>query len=145
MKYIFLIFLMGCSHREAVLRNDDISEYVNRFETHGKKYYGDQSTVGNISYYFENMGFSEIAGYCQVDDNEKKIVINSVSWSKYTDLEKEELLFHELGHCVLYRGHLNEVFPDDTPVSIMYYRVMNEDVYKEKYDYYIKELFTGER
>ena len=46
-----------------------------------------------------------VLGSCQ--DNGHIITINEEKWPSLTDQEKEWVLFHELGHCILGRGHKN--------------------------------------
>ncbi|MEO9485034.1 MAG: hypothetical protein ABJG47_16360 [Ekhidna sp.] len=40
-------------------------------------------------------------------------------WQSRTDIERENLVFHELGHALLGRPHLDETFPNESPKSIM--------------------------
>lgn len=41
------------------------------------------------------------------EDGSKVINIDRVFWNNSTDLEKEFLIYHELGHCLLERSHTN--------------------------------------
>jgi hypothetical protein len=81
--------------------------------------------------------------------------IDSICWQYLSNNSKEELIFHELGHCILARfEHKNDLFADGSPKSIMY--KSNSDLYAPcTYDisgsndcnritrrkYYIDELF----
>lgn len=67
----------------------------------------------------------EVLGYCShpaysptydspVDARYRDIIIDRGWWDKFLDLDKEELLFHELGHCVFNLPH------NDTEMSIMW-------------------------
>lgn len=47
----------------------------------------------------------------------------------------ESIMFHELGHCILYRDH------SDSRQSIMYYTLMPTYDYIQNYKSYISELF----
>jgi hypothetical protein len=40
-------------------------------------------------------------------------------WQNEPDQNKEALIFHELGHCLLNRGHKDDVFPSGAPKSLM--------------------------
>ena len=50
----------------------------------------------------------------------REIVIEGPYWEKLSDYGKEELVFHELGHCVFNRGHNEDTRDNGCPVSIMY-------------------------
>jgi hypothetical protein len=52
---------------------------------------------------------------------QRKVIINTDlrCWANLIETQKETLIFHELGHCLLKRQHRNEVFTDGSPKSIM--------------------------
>ena len=47
-------------------------------------------------------------GVCKLREN--KIEINNYEWINSTSYQKEFILFHELGHCVLMRNHNDNYF-----------------------------------
>lgn len=50
-----------------------------------------------------------VAGQCSYSSTStRKVNIDSNYWENATDLEKEFVIFHELGHCYLDRSHLDE-------------------------------------
>ena len=108
--------------------DDAFVEYVSRFERH----YGEAVEVG------VNFGsLKDAVGICYyVTGN---IEIDREYWNTHGEAAKEELIFHELGHCVLGREH-NEHMIGDCPASIMY-PTLTPGCYKKHKDYYIKELF----
>lgn len=40
-------------------------------------------------------------------------------WQSRTNIERENLIFHELGHALLGRVHFDQTFPNESPKSIM--------------------------
>src|SRR5262249_422047 len=85
-------------------------------------------------------------------DIQKVISINSNVQCWNNDAELETLIFHELGHCVLGRGHDNELMPNHDPRSIMIpdnlnlyspcaYPIVGCTNNSFKRSYYIDELF----
>ncbi len=92
---------------------------------------------------FKDLKRPHVGGMCNMIT--KKITLNTPNWDDNTDVENEIILFHELGHCELDRGHIHY---DDkkwkycTP-SIMGWKGTPQDCYERHYDYYINELFTG--
>lgn len=62
------------------------------------------------------------AGICFVwSDGYREIQINSLKWELFTEEQKEQLIFHELGHCVLNLNHDDSPMPNKSycPNSIM--------------------------
>lgn len=61
-----------------------------------------------------------ILGSCSDRDASfSRIRINRPYWDNASELEREFLIFHELGHCYLKREHLETEFTDRICVSIM--------------------------
>ncbi len=61
-----------------------------------------------------------VAGTCSYGSHTPKhIQIDQTFWSQSSDLFKEFVVFHELGHCVLFRGHREDANQDGTCVSLM--------------------------
>jgi hypothetical protein len=93
---------------------EEIREYYDRFS----EYY-------NVDPYYVSAEFVEEVGdertvaVCRSWSNGyRQISIEIGFWSGLTDYGKEQLVFHELGHCVLNRGHNNSV-DNGCPESIM--------------------------
>lgn len=59
-----------------------------------------------------------LVGIC-ANTAERQIVIDRNFWDRSSTLSKELIVFHELGHCFLDRGHSNEKRTDGTCASIM--------------------------
>lgn len=75
-------------------------------------------------------------GVCHYYDN--LIQINRKFWNKLSVEEKEQLIFHEAGHCTLNKLH------DDSGTNIMNTAgFIQKDTYKRYYDYYIRYLFSN--
>lgn len=79
-----------------------------------------------------------------------EILMNENCWLSRSYIEKEGLVFHELGHALLGRDHLNETLPNQSPKSIMCSINESDDclgVFGIYYDnekirnYYLDELF----
>lgn len=65
----------------------------------------------------------EICGQCSKipKNGQRTIIINNdlICWKTAVDQNREALIFHELGHCILDRNHRDENLPNGTPASIM--------------------------
>jgi hypothetical protein len=59
-------------------------------------------------------------GQCTHNVNEPNhVIINLNFWNSADDLKKEKIVFHELGHCYLGKGHNDAAHEDGTCISIM--------------------------
>lgn len=95
---------------------------------------------------FDNLdGFSEeTAGVCNFFYGPSKVIlIQRKYWKYYTEENKRQLIFHELGHCELGKQHNErkmEVDGRDLPYSFMYPSMFDyPENLKEHYD---NELFN---
>ncbi len=74
----------------------------------------------DIGGYIENIEERGTLGQCKSYSNgAKQIVIDQPYWSRASDVEREYLVFHELGHCILGREHLDSKNASGICTSIM--------------------------
>ncbi|HUH74687.1 MAG TPA: hypothetical protein VLZ75_09785 [Chitinophagales bacterium] len=100
-----------------------------------------------ISYKFNLLSSkTQAAGLCRKRYGHTPMIFidtTSANW-RTSDFSREQLVFHELCHCILNRGHNNDTLLNGNPASIMkptgetlYGSVLNEF----KREYYIDEMF----
>ncbi|MGI9542204.1 MAG: two-component regulator propeller domain-containing protein, partial [Cyclobacteriaceae bacterium] len=74
------------------------------------------------------------------------------NWWRLGDMAREEVIFHELGHCILGQSHRNELLDNGEPESLMraespllylFIELININL-TYKRDYYLDELFGSE-
>jgi hypothetical protein len=142
MKFLFLIFLTGCSWSNFQYQYVDVSaaEYVNRFEKACLIY----PAVSIVLADFEPGYFGHCANY-GTNSSLNVVSLNKDFWATATDIQKEILVFHELGHCVLNRRHDDRLKQlgsyINAPASLMYSMPYGyEIVFKEFRTYYLNEL-----
>lgn len=147
---ILLGFVFGCMaltscHEEQIV-DEDLSPYLERFKT--------EAALRNITIDYDRKPIEarlethqkEVAlGWCNHDfDNPNKVIVNLVFWNILDDFEKEKLIFHELGHCVLDRPHLDRIRGDGFCKSIMHSGQACADNYSpDTRQAYLDELFTS--
>ena len=100
-----------------------------------------------VSASIESIPNDDIAGTCNYHYYEPNVVtIDLEFWNAVPTLRREMIVFHELGHCYLGRGHLETAFNNGICTTIMNsgtsgcyvaYTVQNRD-------YYLDELFEIE-
>lgn len=79
-------------------------------------------------------------GTCSMINNLPVVIIDRPFWDVATQAERELLVFHELGHCILLRDHC-EVRADNGPASIMVAELIDGVYYQQNRKKLVDELF----
>lgn len=145
-----IIYSCGDPHEYSV--DPVFTKYVQRFEQEaskrGKNY--NLQTEGLIIEFAKLK--DDQAGLCHYE-TPIRIEIDSVYWKRIStvagsDYMKEDLLFHEMGHGILGRKHLNTTLSNGDWKSMMCggtkvdNRPWNINYRRMRRDYYVDELFT---
>ncbi len=148
---VLSLFVLGCDEKSESPGYPDLRIYLDRFEEEAKARgydfdltnvqaaYVDAISVNNITYC--GYGFPNFDGAGQ-----RRIEISKAEhcgWLSLSDIEKENFVFHEIGHAFFNRGHDNAMLCDGSVTSLMtggpnYLTVYTEP--GEERDYYIREL-----
>ena len=153
-KFLFLslFFLVGCGPGDTENSlfgsktniDSEFVPYVNRFVEYTRENGLNVSTKGLI---LERKVLDrQTLGVCYL--GQKTVYINSLYWGRHMTVypySKEQLIFHELAHCLLKRGHKENSMPSsvgDIPSSIMYPTFFSSHFYLANYSYYVLELFN---
>ncbi len=138
------IFLIGCGNNKVPVIDVEFKPYVELFRTyhvlHDKDYFYQISTDINFGYIAQPSTESTILAFCMIGQN--YVIVDESHWHKASELQKEQLVFHELGHCELGRHHDDDVLSDGIQVSLMNQYQLPENVYKFYREQYIYELFN---
>ena len=63
---------------------------------------------------------NQVIGQCIHTEKEPNtVVVDKFYWDNANDLDREFLIFHELGHCALGRGHIDDSDSQGNCISIM--------------------------
>jgi hypothetical protein len=147
---IFVFYSCTNSHEYKI--DPEFTAYLQRFEAEGasRGHTFDPQTsglimeFGNLSDNNAGLTHFEMPIRIQIDKTYWKTVSNSSG----ADLMKEDLIFHELGHALLGRDHLNATLENDDWKSIMCggikvnNRSWNINYRGERRNYYVDELFN---
>lgn len=118
---ILTIVVASCS-------KDDSSEIEQELVTYMEAFVDEAAIRGitidyselDLAAYVENIVTTGTIGQCEsYSDGSKAIVLDERYWIQASDLEREYVVFHELGHCVLGRSHDNSRTSNGTCTSIM--------------------------
>lgn len=129
-----LLLAQACGRAPVI--DPAFQEYVKSFEAAA------EVTVWSDIQFSDELTQSN-AGRCNLSS--KAIVINRAEWQKWPVTFREQIMFHELGHCVLGRvAHVESVKSDSNPVSIMHpsFGVIPK-YWKTNRAAYLKELIDG--
>jgi len=70
--------------------------------------------------YIQRIRENGVAGQCQAyESGQLAVVVQPIYWDNISEQDKEFLIFHELGHCILDREHFDDSNADGTCKSIM--------------------------
>ncbi|GAB3729723.1 putative metallopeptidase [Spirosoma lituiforme] len=159
---LLLAGLTGCqsgSQPEPVQYSvpTEVEPFVKSFRDEAKKRNNSVST-DNLIITFGTAVSEDICGECQVASGKTpRIVLNgdAFCWQQASQYERECLVFHELGHCLLARTHRTDKFANGAFVSLMNpadvtlyatcrYPIGQDECDKRpRRDYYIDELFDS--
>lgn len=152
MKYLLMFFILtSCNYNKeegntvvSLLESEEFNVFKQLFEDEAYLRNINLSTSSIKIGFTDSSHFQEITksgvAYCQRDT--KQIVVNKDSWDNYSEIKKEIVIFHELGHCLLDKDHDNHEHKGEK-LSIMHERILNPSFYDEYREHYLDELFTG--
>jgi hypothetical protein len=130
----------GCG-RQQKLELGPFAPYVTHFEARALEN-GEELHVTDLVVKFGRMENPLERGICEINgDLTPVITINEEAWQKMDENEREPLMFHELGHCVLHRKHKTGQISPGVPESLMNPYTIPDYTYAAYQDHYIKELY----
>ena len=152
-----LVSLSACAPKfngQGLQINSQFQPYMDRFVQESNTV-GRPVTISDLTIdFYDNMNIPGanggiVIGLCSMDGlSNPKITINTTWWKLMHNYpaDREQLIFHEMGHCVLGLKH------DDTkvnaadnnalvPVTIMNSYHFSPYTYGVNYDYYMNQLF----
>lgn len=125
----FLYFILAtfsgisCTRDEVfdLFVDNSLQEYFDRFVVEAaKRNVTVDYEAARVSGYIKEINTPNVIGQCAHDPKKPNtVIVDRTYWNSGKDLEKEFLVFHELGHCVLNREHLDEADARGNCISIM--------------------------
>lgn len=116
--------------------DSSFTEYVKSFQREGARR-GIKVDTKQLTMIFGEVGFNGpyTVGTCLHVAGKPLITINRLYWDAVSHLDREQVAFHELGHCLLMRPHC------DHKNTMMGTDTIAEPIYKERRGALIDELF----
>jgi hypothetical protein len=128
-----LLLLSGCGRSG---HDPAFAPYVARFVAEATA--RGAALDSSVSITFEDGTDEGVGAQCKSEMGSHWIVVNPRAWGEYNDASREQTIFHEMGHCVLGRGHTAEGEP-----SLMAPQLPAQTSYGLFRTAYIDELFEG--
>lgn len=126
LKYIMFVLatnlcLIGCNKDYNQVIEAELQEHFSNFEieaaAHGIEI--DISTI-DISAYIENIETQGTLGQCKsYSDGSQQVIVDEQYWNRISNNDREYIVFHELGHCILKREHNDNKDEKGSCTSIM--------------------------
>lgn len=137
----------ACEKEETVVSkvDEDLQPYFERFDVEAIARGLDFSLeMEELEASILSINRDGVLGQCHYSDEAPNIVeVDDEFWARATDLEKEYVVFHELGHCILGRDHDDTRNSNGTCSSMMQSGLTNcrVEYNASNRDEYINELF----
>lgn len=140
-----MVFVMGCAQKNQIYDVPaELQPYVDLFVKEAYKR-GQDVSVSHLTMMFtHSYDDKPILATCTYADN--VIRIGKAFWDWAGPTTREQVVFHEFGHCLLGRDHDNgSTFRNNEyiPKSIMSQYLFPEYYYATYRTYYLNELFNG--
>lgn len=128
LKYIYisglLATMISCSKEdsEEIFIDPALQPYFDRFAAEGAERGVTVDFIASrIEGYIESVDESNVLGQCERNSiDPDRLIMDKAFWQIASDMDKEFLVFHELGHCFLDRGHLDSHDGHGNCTSIMH-------------------------
>jgi hypothetical protein len=133
------------SKHEASLQITGFTQYVTSFEQTSAQY-GSPVQITDLTIQFgqvDAVGETGGRGVCEAAEGMTPVItISQDAWTTSTEAEREELIYHELGHCVLHKAHVGGINQAGIPASLMNPSKINGAIYSQNKDFYLAGLFA---
>jgi Zn-dependent protease with chaperone function len=134
-------------HTATLAIQDAFVPFVTEFERVAGQQ-GQNLTISDLIVEFGDTPSMNETGVCiWSSDETPRVVINQRIWATLNDDDREEVIFHELGHCVLQRLHrsnrIGVAGGGTRPDSVMYPVRIDGVTYMNNIGPYQAELFSS--
>lgn len=132
---LMMLVISSCAHPFYYI-DETFDKYISKFE-------GICNIQVKVGVAFRPLANPATIGTCSTTKRGKTVYIDPELWVTMIESEKEWIVFHELGHCVLKKKHY-QIHLGTCPVSIMHpYNFGASGCYRDNLEYYYSELCGG--
>ena len=137
----FEVFISFWTLREA--QGMGVEAIVQTFESQGSRKLDQIVDTGDVRIVF--IPYSTSPHCVSSSDDRPVIVLPRPLWIDLSPHEREQALFHELGHCYLGRDHDESTTEGGRMKSVMATWLFDKRIYRRRREEYIEELFDTEK
>ncbi len=147
-----VMFLSACGRASGEMDSRDASpaklevedvfvQHVARFEELSSDV-GHAVKVDDLIMHFGPMDKANQRALCRTRGSQTpEVIVDRNGWDQMDEMERESMVLHELGHCILRRKHMDGHLPDGVPTSLMNPYTMDSQTYESHEGHYRAELF----
>ena len=143
---LLVMTLFSCTKEYGYDVNSEVEPYFRLFETEAaERGYVFNLEADGIGATVDFIKDGTTVGQCQTSDQgNKRVFIDRAFWESFDHYEREFIVFHELGHCVLDRDHDDSVSSMNKCASIMQSGLgrCKNDYGPDTREEYLDELFN---
>ena len=137
----------SCSDdRDNIYIDSDLSPYFERFALEGAKrgVIVDYEAL-HVEGFVQTIGEQNVVGQCShTEEAPNAVIVDPILWQNASESKREQVIFHELGHCYLQRSHDDTKDANGVCLSIMH---SNANICSINYalnrELYLDELFKN--
>lgn len=141
-----LLTLASCAPATQMPITVDFQPYVEAFKTecahHSREIPEERwNALTIVMGQPSNPDHTNAVGLCEVRSDTLKVTISPIYWAWADEGRRYQLIFHELGHCLLgftHRGDLSH----GAPTSIMYALAFDGNWFEAHLNHYLAEYFS---
>lgn len=138
-----IIMLAGCT--DEVETDAELIPFFDLFASEAaKRGVTVDYEASRIEGLIQEIGDDVVLGQCFRNENRpRKVIVDETYWNGASQLNKEFLIFHELGHCFLDRDHDDRFDENGVCLSIMHStpQACKGELSEENKEAYLDELF----
>lgn len=149
MKYLLSIGVLSALSTPPAFAGS-VQDYVKNFIQQSQKF-SEVVSLDRLARQEVVISFSHldswVHGQCTESATRQEILINASYWNELDEFQRELLVYHELGHCVLRLSHdesIATIAGESVPASIMHPHVMymlSPEAFAKNSDGYFRRLF----
>jgi len=141
-----LTFLQSC--KDTLETDDELIPYFEIFAEEGaKRGITVNYDTARIEGLIQDISSTNVLGQCfRNSEKPRKVIVDEDFWRDANEMDRQFLIFHELGHCFLNRDHLDaKKIGSDSCVSIMHStpQACNFMLDDDNREAYLDELFMN--
>ena len=144
---LVLVVLCSCSEDQDLrFVEADLVPYFESFVEEGAKRGIEVDFEAlHVEGFIQSTNEENVVGQCShTEEAPNAVIIDPVLWRIASESKKEQVIFHELGHCYLKRSHDDSKDASGVCISIMH---SGSNIcslnYAQNRDYYLDELFKN--